>query len=174
MRGPSERFSETLATQFHEQVIASIPSPERLTSHAFHQHHPRPHCRKLPLHQVGRNLFTLGPTTVRVLTPGVPEFPATVNPQTGGIQPFLVHCPELFHTSVPPLLPLQDGDVVQYEVGSDGVRITNIQKSGAENPPIPTSKSQILGSTPPVLPSSGPANGSFNGHPPLTTPSLPS
>ena len=92
---------------------------------------------------VDRRLFNLGRTTVRVITAEVRELPATVNPQPGGIQPFLVHCPELFRTNVPPLLPLQDGDVVQYEVGSDGVRITNIQKSGAENPPIPTSRTQI-------------------------------
>lgn len=90
-----------------------------------------------------RHLFTLGRTTIRVLTPGVRAFPATVNPKTGGIEPFLVHCPDLFRTNIPTLLPLQDSDVLHYQVDSGGVRITNIQKSGGGNPPTQTSRTQI-------------------------------
>lgn len=85
-----------------------------------------------------RHLFELGPTTIRVLNPEIRAFQATVNPQTDGTEPFLVHCPELFRTHVPSLLPLRNGDVLQYEVGEDGVRITQIQKAGRGNPTPPT------------------------------------
>lgn len=92
-----------------------------------------------------RHLFALGGITVRVLTPHIRAFPANVNPKGEGTEPFTVHCPDLFRISNMPLLPLRDGDVVHYEVDSEGVRITNVKKPGTSAPPRPTSKTQILG-----------------------------
>jgi hypothetical protein len=85
--------------------------------------------------QVGdRPLFTLGPTKIHLPGPNGPVLQATVNPEPSGTVPFTAHCPDLFRPGSYPLLPLQDGDVVDYVVKPGGIHIIQVQRTAASQP----------------------------------------
>jgi len=78
-----------------------------------------------------------GPTRVHLPAPSTTIFQATVAPRNG-IACMVVHCPPLYrHHAANPMLPLQLGDCVDYEIHRGEIFIVRIRRAGggAAQPP---------------------------------------
>lgn len=86
-----------------------------------------------------RPLLPNGPTRVHLPPPSTAVFQATVNP-FDGVPNMVVHCPLLYQRhAADPLLPLQLGDYIDYEITNYEIFIMQIRRGGRAPtlPPAP-------------------------------------